>query len=75
MVDYVIIDEFATPLENIKKVKPDYFAKGFEYSGSSLPAATLEESSAVTSYGGKIIFTPGDLVLSSSNLLEQKLQI
>lgn len=72
MVDYVIIDEFATPLENIKNVKPDYFAKGFEYSGSSLPAATLEESSAVTSYGGKIIFTPGDLVLSSSNLLEQK---
>jgi rfaE bifunctional protein kinase chain/domain len=72
MVDYVIIDDFATPIENIKKLKPDYFAKGFEYSGSSLPVATLEESAAVSAYGGKIIFTPGDLVLSSSNLIEQK---
>ena len=72
MVDYVIIDDFATPLENIGKLKPDFFAKGFEYSGSSLPEATLEESSVVASYGGKIIFTPGDLVLSSSSLIEQK---
>jgi cytidyltransferase-like protein len=72
MVDYVIIDDFATPLENIRKIKPDFFAKGFEYSGSSLPAATLEESSVIAEYGGKIIFTPGDLVLSSSNLIEQK---
>ena len=51
MVDYVIIDHFATPLENIGKLKPDFFAKGFEYSGSSLPEATLEESSVVASYG------------------------
>ena len=72
MVDYVIIDDFATPLENIRKIKPDFFAKGFEYSGSSLPAATLEESYVIAEYGGKIIFTPGDLVLSSSNLIEQK---
>lgn len=72
MVDYVLIDDSATPIENIEKLKPDYFAKGFEYSGSSLPAATLDESAAVSAYGGKIIFTPGDLVLSSSNLIEQK---
>jgi rfaE bifunctional protein kinase chain/domain/rfaE bifunctional protein nucleotidyltransferase chain/domain len=72
MVDYVIIDDSATPIENIEKLKPDFFAKGFEYSGSSLPVATLEESAAVSAYGGKIIFTPGDLVLSSSNLIEQK---
>lgn len=72
MVDFVIIDDYATPIENIEKLKPDYFAKGFEYSGSSLPVATLEESAAISKYGGKIIFTPGDLVLSSSNLIEQK---
>ncbi len=31
MVDYVIIDKNATPLESIKLIQPDYFAKGYEY--------------------------------------------
>src|SRR4030067_3040085 len=30
MVDYVIIDEEAKPLKNLKNIQPDYFAKGFE---------------------------------------------
>jgi len=72
MVDYVVIDDFATPLDNIRQLQPDFFAKGFEYSGSSLPTATVEESAVVSEYGGKTIFTPGDLVLSSSNLIEQQ---
>ena len=72
MVDYVIIDDSPTPLENIKKIRPNFFAKGFEYSGSGLPIATKEESLAVAEYGGKIVFTPGDLVLSSSRLIEQQ---
>lgn len=71
MVDYVIIDDSATPLENIGRIKPDFFAKGFEYSATKLPVATTEESNAVSKYGGKIVFTPGDLVLSSSRLLEE----
>ena len=29
-VDYVIIDENATPLENLKFIQPDIFAKGYE---------------------------------------------
>src|SRR5438132_10689757 len=31
VVDYVIIDENPTPIENIKIIQPDYFAKGYEY--------------------------------------------
>lgn len=72
MVDYVVIDESATPIENIRKIRPDFFAKGFEYSATNLPTATIEESNAVSDYGGKIIFTPGDLVLSSSRLIEEQ---
>src|SRR5262249_48916941 len=30
-VDYVIVDENPTPLENIRTLQPDYFAKGYEY--------------------------------------------
>jgi cytidyltransferase-like protein len=72
MVDYVIIDNFPTPIKNIERIQPDYFAKGFEYSGSELTQATREELTVLTSFGGKIIFTPGDYVLSSSYLIKNQ---
>jgi rfaE bifunctional protein kinase chain/domain len=70
MVDYVIIDENAKPLENLSILNPDYFAKGFEYTTGGLPAATQEEGDIVDSYGGEMIFTPGDVVYSSSKFIE-----
>jgi cytidyltransferase-like protein len=33
-VDYVIVDHNETPIENIRALEPDYFAKGFEYQSS-----------------------------------------
>lgn len=69
MVDYVIIDKNATPLVNIKQLQPDFFAKGYEYSGSNKPKRTQEEEELLASYGGKMLFTPGDVVYSSSKLI------
>jgi rfaE bifunctional protein kinase chain/domain/rfaE bifunctional protein nucleotidyltransferase chain/domain len=69
IVDYVIINEVETPEVLIRSLKPDFFAKGFEYVENGLPPATQSESEAVKSYGGRIIFTPGDIVYSSSNLI------
>ena len=69
MVDYVMVDKNETPIANINFLKPDFFAKGFEYTSKGLPKATIQESKAVESYGGKMIFTPGDVVYSSSNFL------
>ena len=66
MVDYVLIDTNSKPLKNINFLKPNFFAKGFEYTSNGLPKATQEEVLAVKSYGGNIIFTPGDIVYSSS---------
>ena len=34
VVDFVIIDKNPEPYEILKKFKPDFFAKGFEYLGS-----------------------------------------
>ena len=31
MVDYIIIDQNKTPVENIRLIKPNLFVKGFEY--------------------------------------------
>jgi len=70
MVDYVIIDRDPTPLNNLRRIQPDYYAKGYEYVGGGLNPKTREEVEVLESYGGEIIFTPGDIVYSSSHLIE-----
>jgi cytidyltransferase-like protein len=70
VVDYVVIDSDPTPLKNIGIIKPDIFAKGYEYQASGLPLKTQDELDLIHSYGGEIIFTPGDYVFSSSALIE-----
>ena len=70
VVDYVTIDENPTPIENIKIIQPDLFAKGYEYSKGGLHPKTKEEKDALESYGGEILFTPGDIVYSSSHIIE-----
>ena len=71
IVDYVIIDTEATPLANIARLQPDFFAKGYEYTADGgMPPKTQEEADVLRSYGGEIIFTPGDIVYSSSRLIE-----
>lgn len=70
LVDYVVIDHNATPLENLRRIKPDLFAKGYEYTAGGLPPKTQEEADVLHSYGGEIIFTPGDIVYSSSRLID-----
>ena len=70
MVDYVVIDPNPTPLENLRIIQPDYFAKGYEYSRGGIHPKTREELEVVESYGGEILFTPGDIVYSSSAIIE-----
>jgi len=70
MVDYVLVDPDPTPLENLKLIKPDYFAKGYEYTAGEVNPKTQEEIAVLESYGGEVIFTPGDIVYSSSALIE-----
>jgi len=70
MVDYVVIDGDPTPLTNLALIKPDFFAKGYEYTAGAVNPKTQEEIDILESYGGEMIFTPGDIVYSSSALLE-----
>jgi rfaE bifunctional protein kinase chain/domain len=70
MVDYVLIDREATPLKNLALIQPDYFAKGYEYTAGRVHPKTQEEIDVLESYGGEMLFTPGDIVYSSSALLE-----
>ncbi len=70
MIDYVVIDNNEEPLNLIKSIKPDFFAKGFEYGSDKISKATEREIHCLNSYGGKMIFTPGDHIYSSSNIIE-----
>ena len=75
MVDYVVIDHNRKPLKNLSILKPDYYAKGFEYSSGHLPPIIKDEAKILESYGGTIIFTPGDIVYSSTKLLNLSPQL
>ena len=71
-VDYVFIDYNHTPINAIKKIKPNFFIKGYDYSGKkNINPKTLEEKKIVEKYGGKIIFSPGDIIYSSTKLQEE----
>ena len=68
-VDYVLIDENATPIETLKALQPDFFVKGYEYNAQGMHPKTAEELATIEAYGGEIIFSPGDIVYSSSRLI------
>lgn len=70
MVDFVVIDRNEVPLKNIERIKPDLFAKGYEYNADGLNPKTDAEKAILENYGGKVLFTPGDIVYSSSKLIE-----
>ena len=70
MVDYVVVDRDPTPIVNLDIIKPDFFAKGYEYTAGAVNPKTQEEIGVLESYGGEMIFTPGDIVYSSSALIE-----
>jgi len=70
MVDYVIVDDQPTPLENLGRIQPDFFAKGYEYQDGGLNPKTQRELEVLEAYGGEILFTPGDIVYSSSAIIE-----
>jgi rfaE bifunctional protein kinase chain/domain len=70
VVDYVIIDDEPTPLNNLAYLEPDYYAKGYEYVAGVIHPKTQQEIDVLNGYGGEIILTPGDIVFSSSRFID-----
>jgi rfaE bifunctional protein kinase chain/domain/rfaE bifunctional protein nucleotidyltransferase chain/domain len=73
VVDFVIIDDKPKPDALLKKIKPEFFAKGYEYNADKLHEDSAAEMQIVKSYGGEMIFTPGDVIYSSTNLINENL--
>ena len=71
-IDYVIPSLSKTPIDNIKKIKPDIYFKGKDYINKKkdLTGNIFKEIKAIKSSGGQIKFSNSDL-MSSSNVINQ----
>lgn len=67
-VNAVTIAPGDTGLEVIKAIKPDIYVKGHEYAISRDPRF-IKEKKLLESLGGKVVFSSGDVIFSSSELI------
>lgn len=76
IIDYVAIIDFPTAIEAIKILKPDFYVKGSDYKDKSKDVTGMinDEEEAVSSIGGKLIFTD-DITFSSSSLINNFLDV
>lgn len=68
-VDLVYINPHPTARELLAELKPDIYVKGREYEHSIDPGF-IAERNVVAGYGGRVLFSSGDVVFSSSRLIE-----
>jgi rfaE bifunctional protein kinase chain/domain/rfaE bifunctional protein nucleotidyltransferase chain/domain len=67
-VDYVHVDHHATAAELLGITRPDVYIKGREYETNTDPRFARERE-VVESHGGRVVFSSGDVVFSSTALI------
>ncbi len=67
-VDCVYVNEHPTAVTLLESLRPDVYVKGREYE-RSVDRRFLAERDAVTAYGGRVVFASGEVVYSSTALI------
>jgi rfaE bifunctional protein nucleotidyltransferase chain/domain len=67
-VDWVHIERRPTAGELLEEVRPDVYVKGREYENNSDPRFKAERET-VERHGGRVVFSSGDVVFSSTALI------
>ncbi|MFN0132463.1 MAG: PfkB family carbohydrate kinase [Phycisphaerales bacterium] len=67
-VDWVYVESRPTAAELLAEVRPDVYVKGREYESNKDPRFQAERH-AVESGGGRVVFSSGDVVFSSTALI------
>jgi len=67
-VDWVHVEPRPTALELLNEVQPDVYVKGREYEFNNDPRFKAEQD-AVVRHGGRVVFSSGDVVFSSTALI------
>ncbi len=70
-VDWVVIDPNPTAETLLRILRPDVYVKGQEYAVSADPRF-VREREIVESYGGRVVFHSGDVVFSSTRLMQSR---
>jgi rfaE bifunctional protein nucleotidyltransferase chain/domain len=68
VVDYVYVNPDPTAEKLLADLRPDLYVKGHEYETSRDPGF-LAEKAVVESYGGRLVFSSGEVVFSSTELI------
>lgn len=69
VVDLVYINPHPTACDLLAELQPDVYVKGREYEKSHDPGFQ-DEQAVIASYGGRVLFSSGDVVFSSTRLIE-----
>lgn len=69
LVDLVYVDPHPTAVKLLRELRPHVYVKGREYQDSEDPRFQ-EERRAVEEAGGRVIFSSGEVVFSSTALIE-----
>lgn len=67
-VDWVYVEPSPTAVDLLDAVRPDVYVKGQEYA-TNQHAGFAAEREAVERHGGRVVFTSGDVVFSSTALI------
>lgn len=67
-VDWVCVESAPTAVGLLEAVQPDVYVKGQEYETNQHPGFAAERD-AVERHGGRVVFTSGDVVFSSTALI------
>ncbi|MGQ9650395.1 MAG: PfkB family carbohydrate kinase [Phycisphaerae bacterium] len=68
-VDLVYVNDRPTATDLLRQLKPDIYVKGREYEQNNDPGF-LAERQVVSTYGGRVMFSSGDVIFSSTRLIE-----
>ncbi|WP_236254625.1 PfkB family carbohydrate kinase [Mucisphaera calidilacus] len=71
LVDAVVIVDGDTGLPVIERLRPDVYIKGREYEDSDHPGFRAERE-RVETHGGRVIFSSGEVVFSSTRLIDDQ---
>lgn len=69
VVDLVYVNPNPTSADLLADLRPDVYVKGKEYEQNNRPDFARERQ-VVESYGGRVVFSSGDVVFSSTQLIE-----
>jgi rfaE bifunctional protein kinase chain/domain/rfaE bifunctional protein nucleotidyltransferase chain/domain len=67
-VDAVYVNPYPTAIELLEELQPDVYVKGREYEQNADPRF-IAEKEAVVRHGGRVVFSSGDVVFSSTELI------